>query len=108
MCLHGPNAILADEFALIADDACRTVTEDTGGMILAKNHRIPLHKNLDTVLHLDAECAPQLDRQDDPSQFIDFPDDAGGFHAISTPSLPVDKSYHILTEKSTVRRSAVR
>jgi hypothetical protein len=77
---HSADALRADVLAFVIDDSGRVVTEDASRMILPKDHRLSLDKDLDAVFLFDAKRTAQFDRQYNAAQFVDFTNDASRFH----------------------------
>lgn len=74
------QALAADVLPLVGDHIAGVVAEDAGGLILAQDDRVAIHIDLQGVALVNVQGAAQLDGKDDPTQFIDFSDNSGGFH----------------------------
>ena len=56
--------------ALKGQDMLLAFTEDTPILMLAQDHGIPIHINLQGILFRDVQCAPQLCGQDDSAKLV--------------------------------------
>ena len=60
-------------------------TEHADGVRLLEQDRVAVHRDLDRVFLHDAEPLPDLDRNHDPPQLVDVPDDARGSSSVPDP-----------------------
>lgn len=71
----------ADIFAAEIDHVLGIVAENAGGLILLQDDGGSIYIDLQRVLFRDVQCAPELDGENDPAEFIDLSDNAGRFHS---------------------------
>jgi Peptidase family M23 len=69
------EARLTDALALVVENRPRRATEDAGALRPAQEDRLVLDRDLERVALDQAEPLPDLDRDDDPAQLIQVPDD---------------------------------
>ena len=78
--LHGLDALGADILPVERYDVLCAVAEDTGGLILLHHNAGAIDIDLQTVALSDVQSTAKLNREDDPSQLVDFTHDTGRFH----------------------------
>ena len=64
------QAFEANVLAPKGQDMLLAFTEDTPILMLAQDHGIPIHINLQGILFCDVQCAPQLCGQDDSAKLV--------------------------------------
>jgi hypothetical protein len=69
------EARTADALALVVENRARRATEDAGALGPAEQDRLVLDGDLERVALGQPEPLPDLDRNDDPAQLIQVPDD---------------------------------
>lgn len=82
--------------ALKGQDMLLAFTEDTPILMLAQDHGIPIHINLQGILFRDVQCAPQLCGQDDSAKLVNFSNNTGRFHT-NTPFSLLLPSHYVTT-----------
>lgn len=79
--------------ALKGQDMLLAFTEDTPILMLAQDHGIPIHINLQGILFRDVQCAPQLCGQDDSAKLVNFSNNTGRLHTNTPFSLLLPSHY---------------
>ena len=81
---------------LKGQDMLLAFTEDTPILMLAQDHGIPIHINLQGILFRYVKCAPQLCRQDYSAKLFNFSNNTGRFHT-NTPFSLLLPSHYVTT-----------
>ncbi len=88
--VHVPDALHAHVSSPIGYQITGGRTEYARRLILLKDHFVVIQIDLKLIPNSNIQSAAQLNRQDDPSQFIYLADNTGGFQYypfLSSPNL---------------------
>lgn len=77
---HFADALLANIFSAIGNQASGRAAEDAGRLKLLQNDPVILHIDLQFVPFGNIQRTPQFNRQNDSSQIINFTNNTSRFH----------------------------
>lgn len=66
----------ADALVAVGEQVILRAAENAGGLVFAQDDVILLRRDFEQIVFLNIHCAPQLDGQNDPPEFINLTNDS--------------------------------
>ena len=80
------GAVFADKLSFVFDKIFVLAADNAVGLVLFQNNLVAIYKDFNGVLFCQSKGSSDFNGENDSAEFIEFANDAGGFHFPSLPS----------------------